>query len=261
MRTVSIINLKGGVGKTVTSINMAFELMRRGRRVLLIDCDKQGNTSRFFGCDCRNKNSLSDVLVGDADISKAVYLTSFSNTDSSAPTLDVLPADMSLINAAKQIEEDQIRPGSVRLKDALVTMGNDYDYCIIDCAPDVNIPIVNALVASDDVIIPVVIDRFTFYGIEEVMEKISEVRKWQNDRLNFLGCLITSYRNTDLHNEGVEVLQEKYGKVFHTKIKWTQLVSKSTFAGIPLSEFSPRCGAAKCYKEFAEEYERGLANG
>ncbi len=261
MRIVSVINLKGGVGKTVTSINMAFELMRCGRRVLIIDCDKQGNTSRFFGCDCRNKNSLSDVLVGDADIREAVYLTNYSNTDSSAPTLDVLPADMSLINAAKQIDEDQIRPGSVRLKDALVTMGNDYDYCIIDCAPDVNIPIVNALVVSDDVIIPVVIDKFTFYGIAEIMEKIDEVKKWLNHDLNFAGCLVTSYRNTDFQNEGVEILQEKFSRVFQTKIKWTPIVSKSTFAGIPLAEFSSRCGAAKSYKEFVAEYERGLFNG
>lgn len=261
MRTVSVINLKGGVGKTVTSINVAYELMRSGRRVLLIDCDKQGNTSRFFSCNCKNKNSLSDVLVGDIDAKDAIYLTNYSDTDSLAPTLDVLPADMSLLNAAKQIDHNQIRPGSARLKDALESIANDYDYCIIDCAPDVNISIVNALVASKDVIIPVVIDKFTFYGIAEVMEKIDEVKIWLNHDLNFAGCLVTSYKNTDLCNEGVEILQEKYGKVFHTKIKWTPIVSKSTFAGIPLAEFSPRCGAAKSYKEFVAEYERGLPNG
>ncbi len=261
MRTVSVINLKGGVGKTVTSINLSYELVLRGRRVLLVDCDKQGNASRFFSCNCKNKNSLSDVLTGDADIKGAVYLTSYSNTDKMAPTLEVLPADMSLINAAKQIDQDKIRPASARLKDALETVGNEYDYCIIDCAPDVNIAVVNALVASNDVIIPVVIDKFTFYGIAEIMEKIDEVKRWLNHDLNFAGCLVTSYRNTDLCNEGTDILLEKFGKVFHTKIKWTPIVSKGTFAGIPLAEFSPRCGAAKSYKEFAAEYERGLPNG
>lgn len=261
MRTVSIINLKGGVGKTVTSINMAYELMRRGNRVLLIDCDKQGNASRFFGCNCKNKNSLSDVLTGDADIKNAIYKTTYSDTNSSSPTLDVLPADMSLISAAKQINDDKIRHGSQRLKFAIGAITNIYDYCIIDCAPDVNIPIVNALAISDDVIIPVVIDKFTFYGIDEVMKKIDEVREWLNHELNFAGCLVTSYKNTDFQSEGVEILQERFNRVFQTKIKWTPIVSKSTFAGIPLAEFSSRCGAAKSYREFVTEYERGLLNG
>lgn len=261
MRTVSIINLKGGVGKTVTSINMAYELMRRGRRVLLIDCDKQGNTSKFFKCYSKDRTSLSDVLTGDADIKAAVYLTDYSNTDRSAPTLDVLPADMSLINAAKQIDDNPIRPGTTRLKETLKVLETEYDYCIIDCAPDINIPIINALVASDDVVIPVVIDKFTFDGIAEVMEKIDEVRKWQNNNLNFVGCVVTSYRNTDLCNEGIEVLQEKFGKVFYTRIRWTPIMSRSTFAGVPIVEYSPRCGAAKSYKAFVEEYERGICNG
>lgn len=261
MRTVSIINLKGGVGKTVTSINMAYGLMRRGRRVLLVDCDKQGNTSKFFKCYSMDKPSLSDVLTGDADIKAAVYLTDYSNTDNLAPTLDVIPSDMSLINAAKQIDNDPVRPRETRLKCALEIIDWEYDYCIIDCAPDINIPIVNALVASDDVIIPVVIDKFTFDGIAEVMGKIDEVRKWLNHGLNFAGCLVTSYRNNDLCNEGVEILQEKFEKVFYTRIKWTPIMSKSTFAGVPVIEFSPRCGASGSYKEFVEEYERGVGNG
>ena len=248
MRTVSIINLKGGVGKTVTSINMAYGLMRRGRRVLLIDCDKQGNTSKFFKCYSKDKTSLSDVLTGDADIKAAIYDTDYSNLGNTAPTLDVLPADMSLINAAKQIDDNPIRPGTTRLKEALKSVRAKYNYCIIDCAPDINIPIINALVASDDVVIPVVIDKFTFDGIAEVMEKIDEVRRWHNRDLNFVGCVVTSYRNTDLCNEGIEVLQEKFGKVFCTRIRWTPIMSKSTFAGVPIVEYSPRCGAAKSYR-------------
>ena len=140
-------------------------------------------------------------------------------------------------------------------------MCSNYDYCVIDCAPDINVPIVNALVASNDVVIPVVIDKFTFDGIAEVLDKIDEVRKWQNHELNFAGCLVTSYRNNDLCNEGVEILQEKFEKVFYTRIKWTQVMNKSTFAGVPVIEFSPRCGAAGSYKAFVDEYERGVSNG
>lgn len=261
MRTVSIINLKGGVGKTVTSINMAYELMCRGRRVLLIDCDKQGNTSKFFKCYSKDRTSLSDVLTGDADINAAIYGTDYSNPGDAAPTLDVVPADMSLINAARQIDNDPIRPGVTRLKDALESINREYDYCVIDCAPDINIPIVNALVASNDVVIPVMIDKFTFDGIAEVLGKIDEVREWQNHELKFVGCVVTAYRNIDLCNEGVEMLREKFKKVFYTRIKWTPIVSKSTFAGVPIIEYSPRCGAAKSYRAFVEEYERGICNG
>lgn len=261
MRTVSIINLKGGVSKTVTSINMAHELMCRGRRVLLVDCDKQGNTSKFFKCYSRGRTSLSDVLTGEADIRSAVYKTDYSSPDDAAPTLDVVPADMSLINAAKTIEDNPIRPGLTRLKEALGTLGASYDYCIIDCAPDINIPIVNALVASNDVIIPVVIDKFTFDGISEVLEKAGEIKKWHNHQLDFRGCLVSLYRNNELCSEGVEILREKFGRVFDTKIRWTPVVSRSTFAGVPLTAFSPRCGAAKSYRAFAEEYERGISNG
>lgn len=254
MRTISIINLKGGVGKTVTSINMACELARRGRGVLLIDCDKQGNTSKFMGCHSYEKKSLSDILLGTAGIMEAVVDKPFAGLQ-----VSVVPANMTLLNADRQILLDTTRPQQTRVRDALVQAADKYDYCVIDCAPDVNISVINALVASDDVIIPVTIDEFAFDGIMEILGQIADVRKYYNPKLNFAGCLVTSYRDDDFHNDGVRALQSLCKNVFSTKIRWTQMVSKSTFVREPVFEYSPRCGAAKCYRSFVEEYEGRIA--
>lgn len=252
MRTVSIINLKGGVGKTVTSINMACELNRRGSRVLLVDCDKQGNTSKFMRCHGYEAAGLSEVLLGNAGIQDAVAGTVYGG-------LDVIPANMSLLNADRQVLLDTARPQQTRIRDALQQVRDDYAYCIIDCAPDINISVINALVASDDVIIPVTIDEFAFEGIREILEQIGEIRKYYNPGLNFSGCLVTQYRDNDFCNDGAMALTKMCDRVFDTKIKWTQLVSRSTFAREPVMVHSPRCGASRGYKSLVDEYERGIA--
>ncbi len=251
MRTVSIINLKGGVGKTVTSINMAFELSRRGSRVLLVDCDKQGNTSKFMKCHGYDEKSLSDVLLGSAGIRETAVRTGYAR-------LDVVPANMTLLNADRRVLLDTTKPQQTRIRDSLGEVGQDYGYCVIDCAPDINISVINALVASDDVIVPVTIDEFAFDGIREILEQIEDVRKYYNPGLNFAGCLVTQYRDNDFCNDGVNTLEGMCGRVLGTKIKWTQVVSRSTFAREPVSVHSPRCSASRGYRDLVDEYERGI---
>ena len=252
MRTISIINLKGGVGKTVTSINMAYEPMHnRGCRVLLIDCDKQGNTSKFMKCHDYDKKSLSDVLLGTAGIMEVSVRTKFA-------LIDVVPANMSLLKADRQVLLDTTKPQQSRVREALKQVQDQYTYCVIDCAPDINISVINALVASDDVIIPVTIDKFAFDGIREILEQIRDVKKYYNPKLEFIGCLVTQYKKSELCDEGIKLLEDFCGRVLETKISWTQVVSRSTFAGEPISVHSPRCGAAGGYKNLAAEYERRI---
>lgn len=252
MRTVSIINLKGGVGKTITSINVAYWLAQKGSRVLLIDCDKQGNTSKFMKCHSYEERSLTDILLGTSDVRAAVFRTEHEG-------LDVVPANMTLLKADRQVLLDTTRPQQTRIKNALAQVEDDYTFCVIDCAPDISISVINALVASDDVIIPVTIDEFAFDGISEILEQVAEVRKYYNPKLNLAGCLVTQYRNDDFCNDGVKALRQIYGSVFDTKIRWTQMVSRSTFVREPIFVYSPRCGASKNYKDFVDEYERRLA--
>lgn len=252
MRTVSIINLKGGCAKTVTSINFACELNRGGSRVLLVDCDKQGNTSKFLKCHGYNTASLSDIMLGSAGIRDAAVRTMYGG-------LDVVPSNMSLLSADGQVMLDAAKPQQTRIRDALGKVRDDYTFCVIDCAPDINMSVINALVASDDVIIPVTIDEFAFDGLLEITRQVDDVKKYYNPGLNFAGCLVTQYRNDNFHNDGVETLRQMCGRVFDTKIKWSPMVSRSTFVREPVAVYSPRCGAARAYREFAAEYERGIA--
>ena len=253
MRTISVINLKGGVGKSITSINMACCLSALGRRVLLVDNDKQGNSSKFMGVHSYDESSISDVLLLKADIDAVIAKTKHG--------VDVIPANMTLLKANKDVLFDTTKPQQVRLRDALNQVADQYDYCIIDNAPDINISVINALVACDDVIIPVKVDAFTFDGMAEIVEQMDDVRKYYNSKLRLAGCLVTSYRNNDVNIQGVELLKLQYGNVFESKIRWTSKVDESTFACEPIAEYSARCGAAKDYMALVKEYERGLVCG
>ena len=256
MRTISVINLKGGVGKTVTSTNLAYQLAKRGSNILLIDCDKQGNSSKTFNAH-ENKPNFADVLLGNlVDINCAIYnVLEYENS-----RLDIIPADMSLYEADSKIREDVVIPQQIRLREALESVADKYNYCIIDCAPNIDMPVINALTASDDYIIPVTIDRYAFDGIDPILKKVYDIKKYFNPGIELVGCLVTKYVNDGTTNTGIEYLKQKYGTVFDTKIKRTDMVSRSTFMNQTVIEYSPRSGAAKSYAELADEYERRVAN-
>ena len=191
MKTISIINLKGGVAKTLTADNMAHVLaVFHNKRVLLVDNDKQGNTSKAFGVHSYDEKSLSDILTARRlDPWEVIRKTRFEN-------IDVLPANMTLIRANLEVMMDSARPQQTRLRDVLNVVAKDgfYDYCIIDNAPDINISTINALVASDDVIIPIKIDKYAFDGLAELKEQIEDTRDDLNPRLRLAGCLITCWQ-------------------------------------------------------------------
>lgn len=177
MKTISIINLKGGVAKTLTAVNMAHILATvHNKRFLLVDNDKQGNTSKAFWVHSYDAKSLSDVMTARRiDIHEVIRKTRFEN-------IDVLPANMTMIRANLEVMMDSTRPQQTRLRAALATVAGEYDYCIIDNAPDINISTINALVASDDVIIPIKIDKYAFDGLAELKEQIEDTRDDLNPR-------------------------------------------------------------------------------
>lgn len=254
MKTISIINLKGGVAKTLTATSMAHILaVYHKKRVLLIDNDKQGNTSKAFGVHSYDDKSISDVLTARRlDPWEVIKKTRFEN-------IDVMPANMTLIRANLEVMMDSTRPQQTRLRAALDPVAGDYDYCIIDNAPDINISTINALVASDDVIIPIKIDRYAFDGLAELKEQIEDTRDDLNPRLRLAGCLITCFQRTDADRQGEEWLkaQPEY-PVFDTHIRYSEKVTESTFSESPIAEYSRRSGAATDYIAFVGEYlQRG----
>lgn len=187
MRVISIISLKGGVAKTTTSVNMAYILCRMGRRVLLIDNDKQGNASKTFGLyDPDDNDTVARIMLDRGlDVREIIKATPYSETEKG--TLDIITANMDLLEANLRTIVDTGRQQQTRFKKALAAVSDNYDYCIIDNAPDINMSIINALVVSDDLIIPIMIDQYSFDGLEILAEQIEQTREDFNPALTFRG--------------------------------------------------------------------------
>ncbi len=250
MKTISIINLKGGVAKTLTAINTAHILsVMHKKRVLIIDNDKQGNASKAFDRHSYDVKTIAEVLTDrKLDIAEVIQKTEYEN-------IDIITANMNLINANLQVLMDSARPQQTRLKQALSFVKDDYDYCIIDNAPDINISTINALVASDSVIIPIKIDEYAFDGLNELTEQIENTKEDLNPTLKLSGCLVTCFQRTAADKQGKEWLKSNVEyPIYETHIRYSEKVTESTFAKTPIAEYSRRSGAAIDYIKFVEEY-------
>lgn len=250
MQTLSIINLKGGVAKTTSSINMAYILAAvHGAKVLLVDNDKQGNTSKFLERHDYKHKGMAEIMTEERpDMKEIIRKTKYER-------LDVITANMNLISANLEVMLDLQRPQQTRLKKALKQVSKEYDYCIIDNAPDINISTINALVASDAVMIPITIDDFAVDGLKELKQQINNTKENLNPELKLLGCFITQFdRMNEADIQGEEYLKLEENNLFETHIRRTQKMKPSTFEREPIIEYSARCGAAVDYKHLVEEF-------
>ena len=247
MKTIAVINMKGGCAKTTTTVNMAHILAKDyGKRVLVIDNDKQGNLSKACGVWSYDNLSLADILTGEAGITEVIQTTQ-------NPLLNAVPANMHLLTANLMVIKDEEREQAAILKNQLEEVADTYDYCIIDCPPDINISVINALVAADEVIIPIKIDGYAFDGMDELEEQINNAKQL-NPKLKLRGCLVTMFYNRDVCRQGEEWLQNQRYPVFKTHIRRTEKADEVTFTNESLMEYSPRSGAARDYKAFVKEY-------
>ena len=254
MKTICVMNLKGGVGKTVTADNMAAILAaRHDERVLLIDADHQGNTSSFFRAD-KDGTTLREILTGESEPywPENVQSTAYEN-------LDIVPADMSLAELDTAPDFD---PKSLwRLRDFLLAVHEDdtYDFVIIDMPPAFSVAARAALVAADEVIVPIKLDAFSVDGMAELLRQISSMRK-VNPGLTLAGILITMWRNIDIVNQAEAVLRGGGVPVFASTIRRTDRVDESTFAREPLYIYSPNSAANIDHKRLVREYLEGRGN-
>lgn len=253
MQTISIISLKGGVAKTTTAVNMAYILAAvHKKKVLVIDNDKQGNASKTFKrYDTEDKNTIARVMLErNIDISEVIKKTDYEG-------IDIITANMELLEANLRTVVDTGRQQQTRFKKALASV-EGYDFCIIDNAPDINMSIINALVTSNDIIVPVFMDLYSFDGLNILLEQVDQIKEDFNEDLQLAGCLVTQYQNNDVNNQGIQFLEALGAKVFKQRIRRTEKkVNESTIAKIPLVEYSVRCGAAQDYKKFVLEYLEG----
>lgn len=244
MKVISILNLKGGVAKTASAENIADLLAgAHGCRVLLIDNDKQGNSSKMFGAHDEAADSITDVLTTrDYDVTRAIRRTRVEG-------LDILPANMTLLDAEKAILVDGRWHQYTRLRKALERVRSQYDYAIIDNAPDLGMAVCNALAASDELLIPIKLDQYALDGISYILDAARDMREY-NESLRIAGGFITLWQPNKVSAMSEEYLRAYLGQqtglyIFQTKIRSTVRVVESTYAdGGPLRLYAPRCTAA-----------------
>lgn len=245
MKTIAVINVKGGVAKTTTTVTLAHILATQfNKRVLVVDNDKQGHASLGLGCRDEKKLSIAEVLLNQCKMTEAIQKTSYEN-------LDVLQANMSLLTSMQQLLVRATMQSFTIYPNEFKMIKNNYDYCIIDNAPDVNIAVMNALHAADEIIVPIMLDQNSFDGFLQLEKQIQEARVY-NSKLKFSGCLITRYckdeadclRDIDL---------EPY-KIFPIRIRRSSKVANSSFKFKPIIEYSPRSATARDYIEFTKFY-------
>lgn len=244
MKVISVINLKGGVAKSTTAINVSAILNREhGKRILLIDNDKQGNTSRFMN------HFNAQVQCGSSRMLNREEPVIFKICDG----FDLIAANMTLESAEyKVLESKDVQYN--RYSEALKRYESDYDYVIIDNAPAVSMCVINALYASNEVIIPVKIDNWALDGVDVVAEQIEAMKKL-NSTLTIRGILITNFVKSTVNLAAEEWLKNNCKhKVFITKIRNSKKVDESTFYKQPLIEFSKTSAACIDYKKFVKEY-------
>lgn len=255
MRTAAVVNLKGGVAKSTTAINMALILTTvHKKRVLLVDNDIQANASKFFSVHSYDYKSMEDVLR-DGEVIAEDVIRSSGRYD-----LDIIPANMNMDAAAVDLMLDQEASQLTRLREVLRQVGDHYDYCFIDCPPGVGINVLNALAAAKDVIIPIKADKNALDGMEELTEVIEEIRPYNPD-LSMVKCLVTMFTNDIDVVKGEEALQKSEYSTFSTHIRFSKRVNSWTYEkGKSLVEVTPRSAATKDYKNLVLEYIR-LAEG
>lgn len=248
-KIVAVSNQKGGVGKTTTSINLSAFLAAMGKTVLLVDIDPQGNASSGLGIQKKNlTNTIYNVLLGDIEASDAIVKTTVERLSIIPSNIDLVGAEVELINNVKK--RDEI------LRSALNPLRNDYDFMIIDCPPSLGLLTVNALAASDSIMIPLQGEYFALEGLSQLMNTIRLVKRHYNPTLEVEGVVLTMYDARS--NLGMQVTDEilKYfgKKVFAVRIPRNVKLGEAPSYGLPVMQYEPRSSGAMAYKALTEEF-------
>jgi chromosome partitioning protein len=252
-RIISLANQKGGVGKTTTAINLGTALAAIGESVLIVDLDPQGNASTGLGIDRRDRNvSTYDVLIGEAPLRDAVVPTAVPRLHIAASTMDL---------SGLELELGATKDRAFRLRDAIAALnGNaadnaDYTYVLIDCPPSLNLLTVNAMAASDAILVPLQCEFFALEGLSQLLQTVEQVRTTLNPNLSIHGIVLTMFDSrNNLSNQVVADVRQFMGaKVYDTMIPRNVRISEAPSYGKPVLVYDLKCSGSEAYLKLATE--------
>ncbi|QNO15009.1 ParA family protein [Alkalicella caledoniensis] len=251
-RVLAITNQKGGVGKTTTAVNLSAFLAKKGKKVLLLDIDPQGNSTSGLGVNKhRIKKCIYNVLVDEFPIEAIIVPTTIDNLDVAPATIQLAGAEIELVPTVSR---------EVRLRSQVETIRSLYDFIIIDCPPSLGLLTINALTAADAVVVPIQCEYYALEGLSQLVNTVNLVQKHLNPGLIFEGALLTMYDSrTNLSNQVVDEVKNFFGaKVYKTIIPRNVRLSEAPSHGQSILEYDPKSKGAEVYESLAQEVLEGV---
>ena len=245
-KIIAVVNQKGGVGKTTTAVNISSILAKKGKKVLLIDEDPQGNATSGLGINKNREKSIYDVIINDVDIDEAIVESSIKN-------LFVCPSNINLAGA--EVELVSMMSRESRLKEKLEKIENDYHYIIIDCPPSLGLLTINAFTAANSILIPIQCEYYALEGVGQLMNTVNLVKKQLNKALYIEGVVLTmNDARTNLSNQVINEVKTYFkDNVYKTIIPRNVKLSEAPSYGMPISVYAPRSKGARCYEKLTNE--------
>ncbi len=247
-KIISIVNQKGGVGKTTTSVNLAAAVGIAGKKVLLVDADPQGNTTSGYGINKKEiRVSTYELLVGSGKAEEAVVKTQYKN-------VDIIPASIDL--AAAEVDLIEIDRREAQLKMALSVVREKYDYIFIDCPPSLGLITINALNASDTVLVPIQCEYFALEGLSQLMATVRQVKRLYNQTLEIEGIVLTMYDGRlNLTAQVVGEIKKYFSdKLYKSVIPRAVRLSEAPSFGMPIQYYDKRSKGSDAYNALAKEF-------